>query len=91
MRPLYILSLAALLAACAGEPPAEPAPAKPVAKPAAEQPLPAYMRALDGQLLGAPPAATWSWPCWRWTTATARCACSAASASTAPARPCPSA
>jgi len=54
MRPLYILSLAALLVACAGEPPAEPAPAKPVAKPAAEQPLPAYMRALDGQLLGAP-------------------------------------
>ncbi|WP_165681711.1 YbaY family lipoprotein [Metapseudomonas otitidis] len=54
MRPLYILSLAALLAACAGEPPAEPAPAKPLAKPAAEQPLPAHMRALDGQLLGAP-------------------------------------
>ncbi|BCG22680.1 lipoprotein [Pseudomonas tohonis] len=56
MRALSVLFLAALLAACSSEPPAEP---KPTPRPAqqrvqVEEPTPAHLRELKGQLLGAP-------------------------------------
>ncbi|BBP81093.1 MULTISPECIES: YbaY family lipoprotein [unclassified Pseudomonas] len=56
MRALSVLFLAALLAACSSEPPAEP---KPAPRPAqqrvqVEEPTPAHLRELKGQLLGAP-------------------------------------
>lgn len=57
LRPLALLSLAALLVACAGEP---PAPATPPAAPAAKpQPAatPAHLRDLTGTLLDVPAGA----------------------------------
>lgn len=56
MRALSVLFLAALLAACSSEPPAEP---NPTPRPAqqrvqVEEPTPAHLRELKGQLLGAP-------------------------------------
>jgi len=64
-RPLVLLSLVGLLAACSSEatkPPQAPAPAAPAAKaaikaPAELGPLPAYQRELSGSLLGIPAGA----------------------------------
>ncbi|MFJ3484523.1 YbaY family lipoprotein [Pseudomonas sp. NPDC090202] len=62
LRPLAILSLAGLLAACSTpEPPKQAAPAKPapnaIKLPESPGPLPAYQREISGQLLGVPAGA----------------------------------
>ncbi|MDB6144958.1 MAG: putative lipoprotein [Pseudomonas sp.] len=67
LRPLIVLSLVGLLAACSSEAPKKPAVVKPVvqqpAAPAAVKapevlgPLPAFQRELSGQLLGVPAGA----------------------------------
>lgn len=56
MRALSILPLAALLVACSGEPTIEPKPAPKPAAPRvqADEPTPAHLRELRGQLLGVP-------------------------------------
>ncbi|MDE1166721.1 MAG: YbaY family lipoprotein [Pseudomonas sp.] len=61
-RPLVLLCLLSLLAACSSDKPkpvaAAPAPAKPALNaPAGLGPLPAYQRELSGTLLGVPAAA----------------------------------
>ncbi|MGA6106842.1 YbaY family lipoprotein [Pseudomonas solani] len=56
MRALSVLSFAALLVACSSEPPVAPTSASKPAAPRqqAEEPTPAHLRELRGQLLGAP-------------------------------------
>jgi uncharacterized lipoprotein YbaY len=67
LRPLIVLSLMGVLAACSNEPPKKPVAAQPVVQqPAASTavkapeplgPLPAFQRELSGQLLGVPAGA----------------------------------
>jgi uncharacterized lipoprotein YbaY len=56
LQPLILLSLIALLAACANDssPPAKPAATSPTPAPAEAAPLPAYQRELSGSLLNVP-------------------------------------
>ncbi|MHA6495180.1 YbaY family lipoprotein [Pseudomonas borbori] len=58
LRPLLLLSLTGLLAACASDaPPPAPAPPTPPAAPTALPPTPAHQRELTGSLLNVPTAA----------------------------------
>jgi uncharacterized lipoprotein YbaY len=56
LQPLILLSLVALLAACASDssPPAKPTAPQPTPAPAEAAPLPAYQRELSGSLLNVP-------------------------------------
>lgn len=56
LQPLILLSLIALLTACASDnpPPAKATPPAPVQAPAEAAPLPAYQRELSGSLLNVP-------------------------------------
>jgi uncharacterized lipoprotein YbaY len=56
LQPLILLSLLALLSACASDspPPAKPTPITPAHTPAEAAPLPAYQRELSGSLLNVP-------------------------------------
>lgn len=58
-RPLILVSLLALLSACANDSPAPatPSPAAPPETPSAPAPLPAHQRELSGSLLNVPNAA----------------------------------
>ena len=61
LRPLFLLGLFGLLAACSSNDAPEPVPAKPVAPaiklPTGPGPLQPYQRELSGQLLGVPAGA----------------------------------
>ena len=56
LQPLILVSLIALLTACASDspPPAKPTTPAPIAAPAEAAPLPAYQRELSGSLLNVP-------------------------------------
>ncbi len=68
LRPLFLLGLFGLLAACSSNDAPEPVPAKPVAPaiklPTGPGPLQPYQRELSGQLLGVQLGPKSSWRCW---------------------------